>query len=290
MTQFSYRTKTPKASLVRPKIWAPSLEHVFFSHSILLTSKEPQEPLQLCYKHRTVTWSCVTQVATGRRWKKLQQLDGCWRNEDHQIFKIHLTPVSCGTEFGGRRHSDWWMSFICHQQVELHEVILDGRWHHQKWPLILPAGRGVQSLRCCSLCRREIKVKLCQKPLSKQDECVRTLPPNRVISLQTAGAVWDPFIPGAMLWGLIHPSTQTHTYWHVHSHMPAHRYLRTHTSHPVPWWRHFCGKLEWHQLHSDKNGFGPGCWLSNTFWSCSIGRFIRSQIRRLTFTPKHISH
>lgn len=62
------------------------------------------------------------------------------------------------------------------------------------------------------------------------------------------------------------------------------------TSHLVPWHRHFYERLEWHQLHSDKNGFCPGCWLSNTFWCHSRGRFIRSQIRLLTFTPKHISH
>lgn len=46
-----------------------------------------------------------------------------------------------------------------------------------------------------SLCRHEIKVKLCQKPLSKQDECVRTLPSNRVISLQTAQASMRPIYP-----------------------------------------------------------------------------------------------
>lgn len=45
----------------------------------------------------------------------------------------------------------------------------------------------IKSAICCrSLYRHEIKVKLCQKPLSKQDQCVRVLPYNRVISLQTA--------------------------------------------------------------------------------------------------------
>lgn len=61
-------------------------------------------------------------------------------------------------------------------------------------------------------------------------------------------------------------------------------------SHLAYWWKHFCEELEWHQLHSDKNGFGPSCWLSNTFWCSSSGRFIRSQIICLTFTPKHIMH
>lgn len=42
------------------------------------------------------------------------------------------------------------------------------------------------AIRCRSLYRHEIKVKLCQKPLSKQDQCVCVLPYNRVIFLPTA--------------------------------------------------------------------------------------------------------
>lgn len=42
------------------------------------------------------------------------------------------------------------------------------------------------TIRCRSQYSHEIKVKLCQKPLSKQDHCVCVLPYNRVISLQTA--------------------------------------------------------------------------------------------------------
>ena len=154
------------------------------------------------------------------------------------------------------------------------------------------------AIRCRSLHRHEIKVKLCQKPLSKQDQCVCVCVCvcKRVISLQTALGSFETF-------SSLKPSRGNrftfclikHTHRHAHNHMQTHRPSREHrkrkkTSHLAPRQRHFCEKLEWHQLHSDKNGFGPGCWLSNTFWCRSTGTFIRSQIRCLTFTPKHISH
>lgn len=183
-------------------------------------------------------------------------------------------------------------------------------WYHQRWPLVPPAGRGVRSILartttlskttilCCSLFRHEIKVKLCQKnkhthTLSKQDQCVCVMPCNRVFSRQTALGSCEtysspkPSCGNRFIFCLISTRTQSHanTWFLVSAHKEEKR-----TSHLVPRLRHFCENLEWHQLHSDKNGFGPGCWLSNTFWCCSTGRFIRSQIRRLTFTPKQISH
>lgn len=43
-------------------------------------------------------------------------------------------------------------------------------------------------------------------------------------------------------------------------------------------------------MHNHKQILLKKRWLSHTFWCCCTGRFIRSQIRCITFTPKHISH
>lgn len=151
------------------------------------------------------------------------------------------------------------------------------------------------TIRCRSLYRHEIKVKLCQKPLSKQDQCVCVLLYDRVISLQTALGSCEtysslkPSCGNQFTFCLINTYIDTYTFTHKHTDPCAHTKRRK-PLHLVPRRRHFCEKLEWQQLHSDKNGFGPDCWLSNTFWCRSTERFIRSQIRRLTFTPKHISH
>lgn len=100
------------------------------------------------------------------------------------------------------------------------------------------------------------------------------------------------FLPEVIWRKSIHPFT---SYTHIDTYTKTltescTQSQRWKTSHLVPWQKHFCEKSEWHQLHWDKNGFGPGCWLSNTFWCSSRERFIRTQIRWLTFTPKHISH
>lgn len=194
------------------------------------------------------------------------------------------------------------MSFICHQQVELHKVILDGQFdasglcddtiRSDRSSYLRGEACEAFAVALCADTRLRLSCAKnhCQNRISVCAHCHIT---GLFLSRQL-WAVWDLSLPEAILCGSIHPLTHKHTHWHVHSHMQTHRYLRAHTqrgktSHLVPRRRHFCGKLEWHQLHSDKNGFGPGCWLSNTFWCRSTGRFIRSQIRRLTFTPKHIS-
>lgn len=167
-------------------------------------------------------------------------------------------------------------------------------WYHQRRPLRLPAGWGAR----CTVARSDaslnlwiaasrhshgIKVNLCQ--LSEQDLRVDWHIPPSFLRRQ-------PYSFPKSSWG--NRFTFHLAYTHVHKCSQTQRsYLETQrgkNAHLVPWQRHFTGKLEWHQLHSDKNGFGPGCWLSNTFWRSSRGRFIRSQIRQLAFTPKHRSH
>lgn len=125
--------------------------------------------------------------------------------------------------------------------------------------------------------------------------CVCVCWHNTVISLQTALGSCEtysspkPSCGNRFTFRLINTRIDTSTIALRHTD-PSAQTHRGRTSHLVPWRRSICEKLEWHQLRSDKNGFGPGCWLSNTFWYLPCrGRFIRSQIRCLTFTPKHTS-
>lgn len=105
------------------------------------------------------------------------------------------------------------------------------------------------AIRCRSLYRREIKVKLCQKPLSKQDQRVCALPYNGVISLQTALGSCEtysslkPSLGNRFTFCLINAHVDTHTMACKHTDPCVHT-QRGKTSHLVPRRRHFCEKLE----------------------------------------------
>ena len=109
------------------------------------------------------------------------------------------------------------------------------------------------AIRCRSLHRHEIKVKLCQKPLSKQDQCVCVCVCvcNRVISLQTAlGSFETSSSPEAFSWKSIHllpdkTHTSTRTQSHANTQILARRQEEEKKpSHLAPRRRHFCEKLE----------------------------------------------
>ncbi len=79
------------------------------------------------------------------------------------------------------------------------------------------------AIRCRSLYRHEIKVKLCQKPLSKQDQCVCALPYNRVISLQTA-------LGSGEIYSSLKPSCGNRfTFRLINTHIDTYTIARTHT-------------------------------------------------------------
>lgn len=127
------------------------------------------------------------------------------------------------------------------------------RWYHQRWPLILPAGRGVWSIlaRTTTLSKPRFAVALCTDMRlrlscaknhcqNRISVCVCVPPYNRVISLQTALGSFETFSSPKPSRGnrftfcLINTHTLTPTQSHANTQILAWTHKEEKTSHLVP--------------------------------------------------------